>query len=618
MAADKPKKSAWQRLRARSFAELVQTAQKQPLPAGFIRRIRFPHYRNMEADAALDFRFPISVFTGPNGCGKSSVLHALYGAPADHSVGRYWFSTDVDPIADSPDEKRPSFVYEYISEEGVVQQPIKIRIQKKFPAALLRALNRVGHTDRNKVYDPNYWEPSRPLVWAGLQPRSDGSRDPAVRRDVIYLHFRTQLSAFESAFYGSGPPTTVRREFLRVKSKYLLRAFEQRGALRPRGQRQSKEPVEISGELIQEVNEIVGKNYSGAQAVEHKLFGRDWGESVRFRLPDVSYSDAFAGSGEGAVFRLVRALQKAEEGALVVLDEPEISLHPEAQQRMKHLLLAYAIHKKLQIVLATHSSHFVDGLPQEAVFLFQRGASGRFFAQNVPSELAMVSIGHQLSKRTIVVEDSLAARMVERAIGDEGASRLFDVKALAGVGAAFAALASDASGKLLVLLDGDQRPSPSTVAEAEKLLQQNTVSRVAWDRVISALTNNNVPTFYVSGDGKSGHAVAAEAERVRRQFVAAVCERVRYLPGDGPPEDLLVSAGALEECFAHIGLKDAAAVSTLKPSKDVLTKTAESCRIKCDSVVEMLLAHWTSKHGAGYQDLCQTLRQLIPRKESSK
>jgi predicted ATPase len=594
----------------------VQKATERPEPEGFIRKIRFPHYRNMEPDTELVFSFPVSVFTGANGCGKSSVLQALYGAPEGQSVGRYWFSTDVDPIADATEGKRPSFVYEYMAEDGTILQPVKVRIRKKFSTGLLRTLGRETATAEDKTHDPNYWEPSRPLAWAGLQPRLDGSRDPAVVRDVVYLHFRTQLSAFESAFYGNGPPTTELREHLRIKSRQLLRALEGQPVHRPRGKHQTKKRESISGELIHEVNEIVGKNYTEAHVVEHKLFGDNWAESVRFTLSDATYSDAFAGSGEGAVFRLVRALQAASSGSLVILDEPEISLHPEAQTRLQRLLLAYCLHKNLQVFIATHSSHFVDGLPENAVFLFQRGSTGKFFARNVPHELAMVSIGHQLSKRTIVVEDQTAKRMVERTLGTiDGAQALFNVAvAPGGVGAVFAALVNDASGNLLALLDGDQRPTEDICLAAKGLLNQINVTRQQWDEAISKLTNKNVPTFHQSGDGDSGHAQKKAAEDVRRRFVQAFIDRVHYLPGSGSPEDLLVSTDAINACFSGMGLKDATSlVTSSRDCKNTIKKTSETIGMTYESTCDALLARWANLKGTGFENLKELLQTLIPR-----
>ncbi|QQR95196.1 MAG: AAA family ATPase [Bacteroidota bacterium] len=47
----------------------------------FIEYIQFPYFRNLEKNTRIIFDFPLTVFVGQNGSGKSSTLHALYGAP---------------------------------------------------------------------------------------------------------------------------------------------------------------------------------------------------------------------------------------------------------------------------------------------------------------------------------------------------------------------------------------------------------------------------------------------------------------------------------------------------------------------------------------------------------
>ena len=59
----------------------------------YIEFIQFPFYRNLEIDTRITFDFPLTVFVGQNGCGKSSCLHALYGAPDRYTPYRFWFDT---------------------------------------------------------------------------------------------------------------------------------------------------------------------------------------------------------------------------------------------------------------------------------------------------------------------------------------------------------------------------------------------------------------------------------------------------------------------------------------------------------------------------------------------
>jgi predicted ATPase len=81
----------------------------------------------------------------------------------------------------------------------------------------------------------------------------------------------------------------------------------------------------------------------------------------------MSYTEAFAGSGEFAVVRLVVALAGAQPGSLILLDEPEVSLHPGAQERLMSFLYVRVKKLKHQAVLATHSPGIIRWLPPEAI-----------------------------------------------------------------------------------------------------------------------------------------------------------------------------------------------------------------------------------------------------------
>jgi predicted ATPase len=80
---------------------------------------------------------------------------------------------------------------------------------------------------------------------------------------------------------------------------------------------------------------------------------------LKIRLPN-SYSHSSEGLGEGVIslIFLADALFDAPPGSLLVVDEPELSLHPAVLRRMSRLLAEFA--KERQIVLATHSPYFAD------------------------------------------------------------------------------------------------------------------------------------------------------------------------------------------------------------------------------------------------------------------
>lgn len=72
------------------------------------------------------------------------------------------------------------------------------------------------------------------------------------------------------------------------------------------------------------------------------------------------HSHSSDGMGEGiiSIFAIVDSLYDSKPNNVVVIDEPELSLHPSLQKRVSALLNRFA--KDRQIVVATHSPYFVD------------------------------------------------------------------------------------------------------------------------------------------------------------------------------------------------------------------------------------------------------------------
>lgn len=72
------------------------------------------------------------------------------------------------------------------------------------------------------------------------------------------------------------------------------------------------------------------------------------------------HSHSSDGMGEGiiSIFAIVDALYDSKPGDVVVIDEPELSLHPSLQKRVALLLSRFS--KDRQIIISTHSPYFVN------------------------------------------------------------------------------------------------------------------------------------------------------------------------------------------------------------------------------------------------------------------
>lgn len=395
---------------------LKQQFQKSPNFKPYISSIVFAKYKNIVLQSELTLDFPLTLLIGKNGTNKSSILHALYGCPEGKSTGEYWFSTHIDPI-----EGRPAFFYRYtIPETGNTAEVIKTIIKKK-------SVPKQG-------YDPDYWEPSRPIIEYGMAPLpklESGTSLPvgrsktrwnAIKKNVVYLDFRSEISAFDKAFYKDNRTISrpSHRDSLRKRSKPLKKAISEN---LKKYIYYTKQRIVINYTFSEEetklVNDILGAKYNRIVYIEHDFYLS--GSFSVYLKKDAyqNYSEAFAGSGETSVVRLVYALEKASEKSLVLLDEPETSLHIDAQYNLQEYILTKIKSKKLQVVISTHSPFFTKNLPDCAIKILtvDPAAEGKVrIINSAPAHESSFHLGyrnHEANKINIYVEDRLAKAVVE-------------------------------------------------------------------------------------------------------------------------------------------------------------------------------------------------------------
>ena len=65
------------------------------------------------------------------------------------------------------------------------------------------------------------------------------------------------------------------------------------------------------------------------------------------------------GTGVSQVLPVITLLQYVPEGATVVFEQPEIHLHPLAQAGLADVIIQAAIHRRLQVILESHSEHLL-------------------------------------------------------------------------------------------------------------------------------------------------------------------------------------------------------------------------------------------------------------------
>jgi len=82
------------------------------------------------------------------------------------------------------------------------------------------------------------------------------------------------------------------------------------------------------------------------------------GYFLRFEVKGAYHSSEGLGEGLVSLFFIIDALYDAPEESVIAIDEPELSLHPPLQRKLRALISDWS--KTRQVIIATHSPYFID------------------------------------------------------------------------------------------------------------------------------------------------------------------------------------------------------------------------------------------------------------------
>lgn len=508
--------------------DTIQTMKDRGAFKNYIEYIDFPFYKNMVERTRINFTFPLTVLVGKNGSGKSSTLHALFGAPRGKTCGDFWFSTEVDPILESGDKNRYYYGYRE-SQSDEIKEVIKTRMKRG---------------SETKKEDMDYWETSRPLKKDGMIYRK---RCEPVDKKVLYLDFRAEVSAFDKVFHFSKGSIDENKTLLRQRSHYLKRLFAGESMRFPGLPDSQVGSMQVlKKDIVDKISWILGKEYESIKVAEHRLF-KIWGTSIYLKMrTDSKYSEANAGSGEVAIIQLVRKVEEADEFALVLLDEPEVSVHPEAQEKLKIYLLDAIKRKKLQVVISSHSPAIIKDLPDSALKLFRTNNNGKFYVtEDINFQQAFYDVeGMALDKKLLLCEDESAKIIIEKTLKYMGKEDFFEIGYFAGGEKTLIShyavpimLEPSLKDKVYFILDGDMN---THYQFDEKLLTTEQINDVDYleSSVVSAF--GTMPKIFTdSGDEERKKQQKCD---IMLKYLRFYSDNIFYLPGDKIPEEIALSS----------------------------------------------------------------------------
>lgn len=571
----------------------LQRIRDKGLHTTYIEHIRYPRFRNLDDNSQINFNFPITFLVGKNGGGKSSTLQSLYGCPQGYSLGDYWFTTELDPIKEFKNE-RNCFIYGY-KINGVVNEVLKQRIYRQG--------------------NPDYWEPSKPIKRYSMTNK----RVSPISKNVVYLDFRSELSAFDKFFHFlnfSSKIHKTKQDYLRFYSNKLKDAFDNNCIISYYTKNRNKTKIILTDTETKIVSKILKKEFETIEIIEHNLF-KDWGISIRLKQKNINYSEAFAGSGETAIVILVYKIFNAPDESLILLDEPETSLHSGAQKRLMLFLLQECIKKKHQVIISTHSPFLIEKMPDESIKVFSTlNSNGKFIISN---DRNYKEAFHELeientTKTIILVEDKTAKLIIDKVLERLGhaTKEIFDVKYLPGgakdINQRLATI-MEISEDTFVLFDGDQkRIEPFIDITTIPPRDQDTSEKLK--NLIKDQTGCDIK-FHLDGGNEDNEHQKIELSKKYLNFYK---KKVFYFPTSLPEEIIW------DKTFAEQLLK------LLHPKKEIESLVSKSSNAKelifnfcleyhndskqLESVELQFITNWLNKEDHNYHKIVEIINKI--------
>ncbi len=145
--------------------------------------------------------------------------------------------------------------------------------------------------------------------------------------------------------------------------------------------------IALAEESIKDLSYVLGQPYSRGRFINTNI-----DESKEVGLLTKKYgeiSQFHQGAGEDTILDIFRLLQEIPEQSLLVIDEVENSLHPQAQRRFIRHLIKCARRKKLQIILSTHSPFVLEELPSISRIMLQQLSDQKNIVYDISTQYAL-------------------------------------------------------------------------------------------------------------------------------------------------------------------------------------------------------------------------------------
>ena len=332
-----------------------------------IRNLYITEYKGLR-DITLNFEnnnnvLDLVVLAGVNGSGKTRVLESIY----------YYFEmlrSKVVSLELFYEKNENEVLDNLMSTEGLTE--IEKKMQKDIEYAdCLRNI---------KYYNQDYKEGGNQNINSKIISRS--FEKLKIFPKIIYVPTEINFQKIEIA----SPMLVQEYKFLNIINLNLIKDVPSYIATRIVEMANEQENIpmgEIRNAVFREINEIfeildldIKVSEISKDAKSIPIFTNSSGD--KFDINELS-------SGEKQLFLRTLAIKMLNpENSIILIDEPELSLHPKWQQKIVDVYRK--IGKNNQIIIATHSPHILGSVKKENIMLLDKNDDGEI----------IVKTGHEL------------------------------------------------------------------------------------------------------------------------------------------------------------------------------------------------------------------------------
>lgn len=304
------------------------------------------------ANTAVDVMSPITAFCGLNGTGKSTLLQLAAACYRAPDATTQTYYIK-DFLVVSTLDPAP------FAEEATVEARFWQEDRKTRPLTLSR-------NARTKRWQGYKRRPERPVFFAGIG---------------LYL------------------PKIEQRDFITRNATRLTIA----------------ETTIVAESIRSACCRVVGQPYNRVLSNRVRYSGHE-GVIISVERQGTAYSEAHMGYGEGRSQYLVTHLETLPDRTLVLIEEPETSLHASAQHELGRYLVDVAVRRRHQVLLTTHSEPLLDALPSLSRVFLTRGHAGVETIAGLSAAEAQSLMSQGRTKALVVLVEDPVGRAVLREI----------------------------------------------------------------------------------------------------------------------------------------------------------------------------------------------------------